>query len=392
MSTKDYIEKDYYKALGVTKDASQSDIKKTYRKLARQLHPDANPDDPKAEARFKDVSEAYDVLSDPAKRKEYDEAKTLFGGGSGGRFGGFPSGGATTGTGAFSDIFSNAQSGNLSDLFDGLFNNSGAQGTRRPSQAGPRRGQDVNASMDLGFEEAVRGATLPLTLTTPGTCRHCGGVGAAPGTSPRRCPSCGGSGSVLRNQGGFGFSEPCRDCRGTGQIIDTPCPECAGTGTTNQSRTITVRIPAGIRDGSKVRVPGRGSPGGNGGPSGDLFVTVRVGGHGLFGRSGDDLTLTVPITFTEAALGTTLRVPTLDSPVSLKIAPGTPSGRTLRVRGRGVPKKSGTGDLLVTVEVAVPKDVDENARAALETYAATQSADPRPSITAALAAAPRSAR
>ncbi|MDQ2797294.1 MAG: molecular chaperone DnaJ [Actinomycetota bacterium] len=392
MSTKDYIEKDYYQALGVAKDASQADIKKTYRKLARKLHPDANPDDPKAEARFKEVSEAYDVLSDPTKRKEYDEAKTLFAGGGSGRFGGFP-GGGSTGAGGFSDIFNSAQSSNLSDLFDGLFNGSGqgSAGTRRTTQAGPRRGQDVNASMDLGFEEAVRGATLPLTLTSPGTCRSCGGVGAAPGTSPRRCPTCGGSGSVLRNQGGFGFSEPCRDCRGTGQIIDTPCPGCGGTGSTNQSRTITVRIPAGIRDGSKVRVQGKGTPGGNGGPSGDLFVTVRVGTHSLFGRSGDDLTLTVPISFTEAALGTTLRVPTLDNPVSLKVAPGTPSGRTLRVRGRGVPKKSSAGDLLVTVEVAVPKELDDAARSALEAFAATQSADPRPTVTAAISATPRSA-
>ena len=264
MSTKDYIEKDYYKALGVAKDASQADIKKTYRKLARQLHPDANPDDPKAEARFKEVSEAYDVLSDPTKRKEYDEAKTLFGpgGAGGGRFSGFPGGGSSTGTGAFSDIFGSAQNGNLSDLFDGLFNGgqSAPGGGRRTTQAGPRRGQDVNASMDLGFEEAVLGATLPLTLTSPGACRNCGGVGAAPGTSPRTCPTCGGSGSVLRNQGGFGFSEPCRDCRGTGRIIDNPCPECAGTGATSQSRTITVRIPPGVRDGAKIRVSGKGTP------------------------------------------------------------------------------------------------------------------------------------
>ena len=195
---------------------------------------------------------------------------------------------------------------------------------------------------------------------------------------------------MLRNQGGFGFSEPCRDCRGTGRIIDTPCPECSGTGATSQSRTITVRIPPGVRDGAKIRVSGKGTPGANGGPAGDLFVTVRVGTHSLFGRTGDDLTLTVPISFREAALGTTLRVPTLDSPVSLRIAPGTPSGRTMRVRGRGVARKGGTGDLLVTVEVAVPTELDDDARAALEAFDATQTADPRPNITLALNLAPRS--
>ncbi|MCW2657145.1 MAG: dnaJ3 [Jatrophihabitans sp.] len=393
MSTKDYIEKDYYKSLGVAKDASAADIKKTYRKLARELHPDKNPGDTAAEARFKEVSEAYDVLSDPAKRKEYDEARTLFAGGGGG-FAGFPGGSATT-TRNFdmSDMFGGNTSG-LGDLFDGLFGGGagapGASTGRRGTAAGPQRGRDVTADVTLEFEEAVRGATLPLKLSSPGTCRNCGGLGSRPGTMPRRCPTCSGTGFVSRNQGAFGFSEPCRDCRGTGQLIDDPCPECAGTGTTSQTRTITVRIPAGIRDGAKVRVAGKGTPGSHGAPAGDLFVTVHVGGHRLFGRNGDDLTLTVPISFSEATLGTTLRVPTLDSPVALKIAPGTPSGRILRVRGRGVPRKGSTGDLLVTVEVAVPQTLEERAREALETFAATQSADPRPQITAALAATARS--
>lgn len=382
------FEKDYYQALGVAKDASPADIKKTYRKLARDLHPDKNPGNAGAEARFKEVSEAYGVLSDPAKRAEYDEGRSLFAGG-GGRFGGFPGGAGAGGTGNFdvSDLFGGGQT-NLSDLFDGLFTNGTGNAGRR-SSAGPRRGTDVTASVDLGFDEAVRGTTLPLKLSTPGTCRNCGGLGARPGTKPRRCPTCSGSGSVLRNQGGFGFSEPCRDCRGTGQIIDDPCPECAGTGTTAHTRTITVRIPAGVRDGAKVRIAGKGTPGSNGAPAGDLFVTVHVLPHSLFGRTGDDLTLTVPISFTEATLGTTLRVPTLDAPVSLKIAPGTPSGRTLRVRGRGVPRKSGSGDLLVTVEVAVPPSLPADARAALEAFAATQAEDPRPAITRALSVTAR---
>jgi molecular chaperone DnaJ len=247
------------------------------------------------------------------------------------------------------------------------------------------RGQDVNAEITLGFDEAVHGETLPLQLSGLGTCKTCGGNGARPGTSPRRCPTCGGLGTITRNQGGFGFAEPCRDCRGTGQIVDDPCPECGGAGTTMQTRTITVRVPPGVRDGAKLRIPGKGTPGARGGPAGDLFVTVRVRPHDLFGRSGDDLTLSMPITFAEAALGATLRVPTMDTPVSVKIAPGTPSGRTLRVRGRGVKARSHTGDLLVTVDVAVPHKLNGDAAQALQKFAAAQPDDPRPQITAALA-------
>lgn len=386
LSTKDYIEKDYYKALGVAKDASGAEIKKVYRKLARELHPDKNPGDAKAEARFKEVSEAYDVLSDAAKRKEYDEARSLFGSGGLGGFGGFGAGGGQQRTNAnfnVNDLFSGGSSGNLNDLFDGLFGqNAGRSGGR--TSAGPVRGQDVTADLSLGFDEAVRGATMPLRLSGPASCKTCGGLGSRPGTAPRRCANCGGSGYVSRNQGAFGFSEPCVECRGTGQVIDDPCPDCRGTGATTQVRTINVRIPAGVRDGAKVRLAGKGTPGTRGAPAGDLYVTVHVQPHQLFGRSGDDLTLTVPITFAEAALGTNLRVPTLDGAVSLKIAPGTPSGRTLRVRGRGVQKRGSNGDLLVTVEVAVPTRLDGEAREALEKFAAAQNEDPRPQITAAL--------
>jgi molecular chaperone DnaJ len=389
MSTKDYIEKDYYQALGVAKDASAAEIKKAYRKLARELHPDKNPGDAKAEARFKEVSEAYDVLSDDAKRTEYDEARSLFGaGGMRGGFGrgtsggGHPPGGSTF---DMSDLFGNsAGSGDFNDLFTGLFGN--ASGSRTRSRAaGPARGQDVNATVSLSFDEAVHGATLPLALSGPATCQTCHGNGARPGTAPHRCPTCSGTGFISSNQGAFGFSEPCRDCRGTGQIVDDPCPECGGTGVTTQTRTITVRVPAGVRDGAKLRIAGKGNPGGRGGPAGDLFVTVRVGAHELFGRSGDDLTLNLPITFAEAALGATVRVPTLDGSVGVRIAPGTPSGRTLRVRGRGVAKQKIAGDLLVTVEIAVPQKLTADARAALDSYAAAQPDDPRPRITEALA-------
>ena len=378
------VSKDYYAALGVAKDADAATIKKAYRKLARDLHPDKNPGNAEAESRFKEVSEAYDVLSDKDKRAKYDEDRALFGRGFQPGAGG-PGGGATF---DMSDLFGGGAGGgaNLGDLFSDLFGGAGTAGSARGSRrAGPTRGQDVEAAISLGFDEAVHGTTLPLQLSGPGTCRTCHGSGARPGTGTHRCTTCGGTGYVSRNQGAFGFSEPCRDCRGTGTVVESPCPDCGGTGVTNQTRTITVRVPAGVRDGAKLRIAGKGTPGGNGGRAGDLFVTVHVGAHPLFGRAGDDLTLSVPITFPEAALGTTLRVPTLDGTVALKIAPGTPSGRTLRVRGRGVKRGNKTGDLLVTVEVAVPQKLSAEAREALEKYAAaTHDDDPRPQVTAAL--------
>ncbi|MEP6598460.1 MAG: molecular chaperone DnaJ [Actinomycetota bacterium] len=390
MSTKDWLEKDYYAALGVTKNSSAGEIKKAYRKLARELHPDKKPGDAKAEARFKEVSEAYDVLSVDAKRKEYDEARSLF---AGGAFrGGFPGAGNSPAGATFdmSDVFGTAGGstmggGGLGDIFGGLFTGGGTRGRARTQTPSPSRGQDVTAEITLGFDEAVHGATLPLQLSGPGTCRTCHGSGAKPGTTPHTCPTCNGSGYISRNQGAFGFSEPCRDCQGTGQVIDDPCPGCGGTGVTTQTRTITVRVPSGVRQGARLRIPGKGVPGARGGPAGDLFVVVHVAAHELFGRSGDDLTLTVPVTFVEAALGTTLRVPTMDSSVTLRVPPGTPSGRTMRVRGRGVAKRGGgAGDLLVTVEVAVPQAMTVEAREALSKYAAAQDDDPRPHITSAV--------
>ena len=373
MSTQDYLEKDYYKTLGVAKNDDPKTIKKAYRKLAQELHPDKNPGNAQAEARFKEVSEAYDVLSDANKRKEYDEARELFGS-SGFR----PSAAGRGGSFDMSDLF--GPGSNLGDMFSDLFGGS----QRRPSGPQPMRGSDVSAEVRLDFSEAVHGATLPLQQSGPAACATCGGSGAAPGSGVHTCPTCGGAGQVLRNQGGFATTEPCRECRGSGQVPDTACPECRGSGTTNQTRTITVRVPAGVRDGAKLRVPGKGSPGSMGGPAGDLYVTVRVTPHALFGRSGDDLTLTVPISFTEATLGTSLRVPTLDGAVTLKVAAGTPSGRTLRVRGRGIATSKKTGDLLVTVEVAVPTSLTDEAREALEKYQAVATQDPRPAITAAL--------
>jgi molecular chaperone DnaJ len=400
MSTRDFIEKDYYAALGVPKDADAAAIKKAYRKLATELHPDKNPDNADAEAKFKEVSEAYDVLSDPKRRTEYDEARRLFGGG--GRPGGFPGGFPGAGGGGqpfdINDLFGGAAgpgaaggrgAGGIGDLLGGLFGGAAGGGARARSQAasGPARGQDVETEATLSFEEAVLGVTVPLRMQSPGTCPTCAGSGAKPGTSPHTCPVCQGAGVTSRSQGAFAFSEPCRNCRGTGSVVDDPCPTCTGSGVTTQTRTITVRIPAGVKDGQRIRLAGKGAPGRRGGPAGDLFVVVHVSEHSLFGRKGQDLTLTVPITFAEAALGATVTVPTLDGSVSLKVPPGTGSGRTLRVRGRGAPGKGRTGDLLVTLDVAVPVRLNPAQRKAIETLAEEMDEDPRPQITAAVAQA-----
>ncbi|NKR67041.1 molecular chaperone DnaJ [Rhodococcus hoagii] len=383
MSQREWIEKDFYKELGVSSDASADDIKKAYRKLARDLHPDANPGDTKAEERFKAVSEANAVLSDPAKKKEYDEARRLFASGGFGPGAGYSTGGGGFGGGGFDlgDLFGGGAAsgdGGLGDIFGGLFNRGGG---RSASSTRPRRGSDVETETTLDFREAAQGVTVPLRLTSPSACTTCHGSGAKPGTSPRVCPRCNGTGVVSRNQGAFGFSEPCDDCRGTGSIIDEPCSDCHGNGVTNRTRTITVRVPSGVSDGQKIRLAGQGEAGLRGAPSGDLYVTVHVRPDKVFGRNGDDLTLVVPVSYGELVLGTTLSVPTLDGRVGVKVPAGTADGRILRVRGRGVPKRGGgAGDLLVTVKVAVPQKLDDPAIEALRTYLEAEKAsgfDPR---------------
>jgi molecular chaperone DnaJ len=383
VSQREWIEKDFYKELGVSAGASTEEIKKAYRKLARDLHPDANPGDALAEERFKAVSEAHTVLSDPAKRAEYDETRRLFSGGGYGRGGGFTpgAGGGFSQSFDLGDIFGQAgggADGGLGDLFGGLFNRGGGA-TRTGGR--PRRGADVEAETTLGFREAAKGVTVPLHLTSPSPCTTCHGSGAKPGTSPRVCPICNGSGVVSRNQGAFGFSEPCDECRGTGSIIDDPCVDCHGSGIQNRTRTINVRIPPGIADGQRIRLAGQGEAGLRGAPSGDLFVTVHVGQDKVFGRAGDDLTLALPVSYSELVLGTTVSVPTLEGRVGVKVPPGTADGRILRVRGRGVPKRGGgAGDLLVTVKVAVPPKLDDDAVAALRALQEAEKAsgfDPR---------------
>lgn len=387
---REWLEQDFYKALGVAPDASADDIKKAYRKLARELHPDANPNDPAAEERFKLVSEAHSVLSDPAKRKEYDDTRRMFAGARGrGGGAGFPGGYGTTAGGQefnINDLFGDGAgaptgggAGNFSDLFGGLFNRGSAP--RGNTTTRNRRGNDLETETTLSFKEAALGTSKTITITSSAPCTNCHGSGAKPGTSPRVCPTCNGAGVVSRNQGAFGFSEPCTDCRGTGSKIDDPCPVCDGDGATVRTRPITVRIPPGVSDGGRIRLAGQGEAGLRGAPSGDLYVVVHVSPDRTFTRSGDDVKVTLPVSFAELVLGTTVSVPTLDGTVGLKVPANTVDGRTLRVRGRGVAKRAGgAGDLLVTVKVAVPPKLDDAAVEALTKYAAAEKAsgfDPR---------------
>jgi molecular chaperone DnaJ len=366
---REWFEKDYYKTLGVSSTADQKEITKAYRKLARSSHPDANPGDTAAEERFKEISAAYDVVGDAAKRKEYDEVRAMgpmMGGGRGGP-GGFTfqqDGGGFDGLG---DL--------LGNLFGGGGRRGGGGGTRGP---GPQRGTDLETELHLSFVDAVQGLTTTVHLTSEATCSTCHGSGAKPGTAPVTCTNCHGRGIVDDNQGMFSFSSPCPVCGGRGSIVTDPCPTCRGTGSERRPREVKVRIPAGVTDGSRIKLKGRGGPGRNGGPPGDLYVVCRVAPHELFKVRGDDLTITVPVTFAEAALGADITVPTIDgTPVRLRVPAGTRSGRTFRVKGRGVPKSKRTGDLLVTVEVAVPAKLSPAERKAVEALAAAGTESPR---------------
>jgi molecular chaperone DnaJ len=344
---REWLEKDYYATLGVTKDATTEDIKKAYRRLARESHPDANPEDPKAEARFKEIGEAYSVVGDPAVRKEYDELRRL--GASGFPGGGFPRGG---GSGGFNEA-------DLGDILGQMFG--GRAGGRTRGGAGPdrpRRGVDLEAVVHLTFEDAFAGVSTTISVTGEAACQTCAGSGAAPGSSRVTCATCGGRGEVVLNQGPFAFAQPCGRCGGAGTTVEQPCTTCRGSGRVNRQRQLQVRIPAGVRDGAVIRVAGRGGPGRAGGPAGDVLVRVTVAPHPRFGRRGDDITLDVPMTFAEVALGTTIEVPTpAGGRRRIRIAAGTQPGKVLRLRGEGAPRSGrakGNGDLLVTVRVQVP--------------------------------------
>jgi molecular chaperone DnaJ len=359
---------DLYATLGVAKTASADEIKKAYRKLARVHHPDANPDDPKAEERFKEISHAHDVLSDPEKRREYD-ARAAFGGRR-------PNGAGPAGGGAGGGF------GDFADMFSTIFR--GARGGATGASGGPvaQKGADVEVEVNLSFDQAMAGAQVPVSVETPVACADCGGSGAKPGTNPRLCPECKGRGVRGRDVGSFAFSEPCPRCGGNGTVIDDPCPTCSGSGTTSTRSQIKVKIPPGVKDGTRIRVKGRGQAGSRGGPAGDLFVLTRVSPSRLFTRKGDDLVINVPVTFAEAALGAQVEVPTLDGRVKLTVPPGSPDGRSLRIGGQGAPrlKGGGRGDLIATLRLDVPRELSPKQRDALEKFAKIDARDPRETL------------
>jgi molecular chaperone DnaJ len=355
---------DLYETLGVAKGASQDEIKKAYRKLARQYHPDNNPGDTAAEERFKEVQTAYDVLSDPEKRKQYD----AFGNG---RPGGGPGGFTFTTEGFdFGDL------GDLGDIFGGLF---GGRGRGGQQQERGRRGSDLEVEVNLSFEDSLRGVETKIPVELETACRECGGSGAKPGTAPKLCPECNGRGVKAESQGLFALSQPCPRCRGNGTVIEDPCPRCRGTGRERRTKRYTVKIPAGVKDGSRIRLRGKGEAGYGGAEAGDLFVVTRVTPSKLYHRRGDDLIVDVPVTYPEAALGATVQVPTPDGPVSVKVKPGTTDGTLLRVKGKGAPKLkgSGRGDLLARVKLTVPKKLTKAEREAIEALKKASRENPR---------------
>lgn len=376
MAEREWADKNYYADLGVSSSADHAEIRKAYRKIARENHPDKKPGDTAAEERFKKAAEAYDVLGDDKKRKEYDEFRDMLksGGFGGSGFpGGFRSSGGQTGGFNVEDLFGgattgggSASAGGFSDIFGSFFDREGGTrtSTRSTRTAKPSRGPDVEAEIDLPFRDAAKGTTLPLQISGEAPCTTCHGSGSRSG-APVTCTTCQGSGFTSKNRGAFGFSAPCPDCGATGEIIEDPCPACDGSGTVHRTRSITVRIPAGVVDGQKVRLAGQGEAGPNGRPSGDLFVTVHVTPDKIFTRQGDNLQVTLPVSFAELVLGDTVSVPTLDEPVRMKVPAGSKDGRVLRVRGKGIKN----GDLLVTLRVEVPTDLDPAATSALRAYA-----------------------
>ena len=370
----EWANKDFYRELGVAKDATASDIKKAYRKLARANHPDSNPGDSAKHEKFKAVAEAYDVLGDPPKRAKYDEMRSLYGGARGG----FPgAGGAGAGGFDINDLLrERAGGGGFGDMFGDLFGGGHRTERARPR---PQKGADVEASATLGFTDAIHGATIPLRLSSETSCPACSGTGGKPGTKPHICPECEGAGFVVSSVGGaFSVNETCPACGGRQLVYDEACPTCHGSGRGHSSRTIQVRIPAGVKDGQRIRLRGKGAPGSNGGSAGDLYVTVKVTPHRLFGRKGDNLTIDVPVSFDELALGAEIKIPTLGgAPVTLRIPAGTPNGRTFRVRGKGAPRSDGSrADLLATVDVVVPAVLDAGMREAVESYRAASAGRP----------------
>ena len=355
--------KDLYEILGVSKTASADEIKKAYRKLARQYHPDRNPGDTDAEERFKEIQGAYDVLSDPEKRKQYDQLGSRV-------FQGGPGDGGFQWTGDFGD---------LGDLLGGLFGRTGGGGASTRARPRAQRGADVAVSLNLSFEDSLKGVTtkIPVELDTP--CPTCAGSGAEPGTAPTICPVCRGRGVTSEDEGVFAFSRPCPRCGGNGTVVEKPCRTCKGSGRRRRTKRYTVKIPAGVKDGTQIRLKGKGEPGLAGGPAGDLVVTTRVAASPLFERRGSDLVIEVPVTYAEATLGAEVEVPTPDGRVALKVPPGTQDGKLLRIRGQGAPKLNGggKGDLLARVRVVVPTKLTKAEREAVEALQKASTRDVR---------------
>jgi molecular chaperone DnaJ len=341
--------KSLYESLGVSKNASPEELKKAYRKLVREFHPDKNPGNTEAEERFKEVQGAYDVLSDPQKRKQYDTLGT-----ANGRPGGAP-GGTTFDFGDF----------DLGDIFGGMFGRGGRN--EQQAQRG-QRGNDVEVQVRVSFEDSLRGVQVTVPVQLELACHTCHGTGAAPGTAPIQCPKCGGRGVVATSQGLFALQQPCPRCHGMGSIVETPCPTCSGSGRERRTKRYTVKIPAGVKDGTRIKLKGKGEAGYGGAPAGDLYVVTRVEPSKVYERRGDDLIVQVPVSYPTAALGGSVEVQTPDGPVSLKVPSGTEDGKLLRIKGRGASrlKGSGKGDVLARIRIEVPKRVNKKERELLE--------------------------
>jgi molecular chaperone DnaJ len=367
---------DHYATLGVDKKATPDEIKKAYRKLARRYHPDRNPGDKQAEAKFKEISQAHDVLGDPEKRKQYDQGTGPFAAGGPGGFGGF---------GNF-----DFDAGSMGDILSNLFGGGAAGGGRGRGKPRPERGRDLEAEVSITFDQAVSGAQIPLSVPTSTTCNTCHGTGAKPGTSPSVCPRCQGRGIETQGQGMFSISQPCGRCGGSGTIIEDPCPTCHGVGAVRTVKRYRVNIPAGVRDGSRIRLPGKGESGRRGGPSGDLYVITHVTPSTVFARKGDNVEVEVPLSIPEALRGADIEVPTLDGRKTLRVKPGTAHGTVQRLRGQGPPRlgRSGSrGDIHYRFVIDVPSKLDKEQKAAVEAMSKVFNGDPRKDLFAAAGAA-----
>ncbi len=374
---------DYYKTLGVDKKATPEDIKKAYRVLARKYHPDRNPDDKRAEERFKEISQAHDVLGDPEKRKQYDSGTGPFAGGASGGpgFGGF---------GNF-DFDASSMGDILSNLFGGGGGGSNPARTGRRARSRPQRGRDLETKVRISFDQSISGAQIPLSVPTTSGCSTCHGTGAKPGTTPKVCPRCEGRGIESEGQGMFSITQPCSLCGGSGTVIEDPCPTCGGSGAVRTVKRFRVNIPAGVKEGSRIRVPGKGEPGSHDGPPGDLYVVTHVTPSSAFKRKGDNLEVEVPLTIPEALLGAEVRVPTLDGSKTLRVKPGTRHGALQRLRGEGPPKLAGhrsgsppatpaRGDLHYRFTIDVPEQLTDEQRAAVDELSKVMDGDPRAAL------------